>query len=366
MDAYSSVLPIDRGSELDSIIDYDNFTDISQLTLNGNTTQTYNGLRLTSAQKKQSGSAFFDRALAIDANTSFTTQFQFEVSGGTQGADGFTFMLQNNIKGLEALGAAGGSLGYGGLDRSLAIEFDSFLNSKHDSNNNHISVLQNGDIRNSLAVATAPFDLNSGKLLNAWVDYNGDRDLLEVYLADTLVKPSTSLLSLNINLDSKENGVITPEIYTAGKGSSLLNGATSSTIYGNEADRWWYTRSWVAPNSQVFGITFDDMYYLDPNGDGSIAEVGTFTGASIGAVTHSFDMGQRFLELDFTQSGDRLAIETPESANVAPPGFYMLFAMNEQGVPSEAKIVQITPEGYQIEQTASDKMNGMNHINHTA
>ena len=44
---------------------------------------------------------------------------------------------------------------------------------------------------------------------------------------------------------------------------------------------------------------------------------------------------------------------------------YMLFAMNEQGVPSEAKIVQITPEGYQIEQTASsDKMNSMNHMNH--
>ncbi|MEM8677532.1 MAG: galactose oxidase early set domain-containing protein, partial [Cyanobacteria bacterium P01_G01_bin.67] len=65
---------------------------------------------------------------------------------------------------------------------------------------------------------------------------------------------------------------------------------------------------------------------------------------SFGAVTHSFDMGQRFLELDFTQSGDQLTIETPESANIAPPGYYMLFAIDEQGVPSEAKIVHIAPE----------------------
>ena len=59
-----------------------------------------------------------------------------------------------------------------------------------------------------------------------------------------------------------------------------------------------------------------------------------------GAMTHSFDMGQRFMELDFTQSGDRLTISTPDSANVAPPGYYMVFAFDEHGVPSEAHIVQ--------------------------
>ena len=59
-----------------------------------------------------------------------------------------------------------------------------------------------------------------------------------------------------------------------------------------------------------------------------------------GAVTHSYDMGQRFMELDFTQSGDRLTISTPTSANVAPPKYYMVFAFDEHGVPSEAHIVQ--------------------------
>jgi hypothetical protein len=32
---------------------------------------------------------------------------------------------------------------------------------------------------------------------------------------------------------------------------------------------------------------------------------------------------------------------TPKSAKVAPPGYYMLFALNGSRVPSTAKIVQL-------------------------
>ncbi|MBW3604437.1 MAG: DUF1929 domain-containing protein [Actinobacteria bacterium] len=61
-----------------------------------------------------------------------------------------------------------------------------------------------------------------------------------------------------------------------------------------------------------------------------------------GSVTHSFDMDQRFMELDFTQSGSRLTVSGPRNANVAPPGPYMLFVIDEHGVPSVGELFRMT------------------------
>ncbi len=200
---------VDDETGLEPIIDFNNFADTTPLTLNGNATQTGNVLRLTPSGINQAGSAFLDRPLAIDANTSFETQFQFQLTGGSGGADGFTFMLQNDTQALNALGISGGDLGYGnvqntalpGITQSLAIEFDTYQN-VWDTNNNHLSVLRDGNINNPLTTAAASLDLNSGSVLNAWIDYDGSTNLLEVYLGNTANKPGTELLSLNIDLAS--------------------------------------------------------------------------------------------------------------------------------------------------------------------
>lgn len=61
-----------------------------------------------------------------------------------------------------------------------------------------------------------------------------------------------------------------------------------------------------------------------------------------GAVTHSFDMGQRFVELPFTVQNGAVEVTMPNSPNIAPPGYYMLFLVNQAGVPSIAKIVNLS------------------------
>jgi YVTN family beta-propeller protein len=58
-----------------------------------------------------------------------------------------------------------------------------------------------------------------------------------------------------------------------------------------------------------------------------------------GTVTHSFNSGQRFIELPFTQSGDRLDATMPAAARNAPPGYYQLYALDARGVPSRAVLV---------------------------
>ena len=65
----------------------------------------------------------------------------------------------------------------------------------------------------------------------------------------------------------------------------------------------------------------------------------------LGSVTHAFDMNQRFQWLSFTREGDALTVAAPTSPNRTPPGHYMLFILNGNGVPSVAKIVRISSSG---------------------
>ena len=48
------------------------------------------------------------------------------------------------------------------------------------------------------------------------------------------------------------------------------------------------------------------------------------------------------MPLTFTVSGTTVTAQVPSSANVAPPGYYMLFAVNSTGVPAVAPWVRLT------------------------
>ena len=63
------------------------------------------------------------------------------------------------------------------------------------------------------------------------------------------------------------------------------------------------------------------------------------------AVTHGFDEDQRFLPLSFSASSGALSVQGPANANLAPPGYYMLFLVNASGVPSIAKFVHFDAPG---------------------
>ena len=61
-----------------------------------------------------------------------------------------------------------------------------------------------------------------------------------------------------------------------------------------------------------------------------------------GSVTHSFNMDQRFMELSFRRDGSgNLDVRAPANLNRAPPGYYLLFAIDVAGVPSIAKVVAV-------------------------
>jgi hypothetical protein len=61
-----------------------------------------------------------------------------------------------------------------------------------------------------------------------------------------------------------------------------------------------------------------------------------------GATTHAFNCEQRLLGLDFEVTApDRVTLTFPRRRNIAPPGWYMVFAISADGVPSVGQFVRL-------------------------
>lgn len=64
----------------------------------------------------------------------------------------------------------------------------------------------------------------------------------------------------------------------------------------------------------------------------------------LSSVTHGIDVGQRAIELSVSHlTGDRLVLTSPTNHNIALPGYYHLFLLDDNGVPSEGELIRLDP-----------------------
>ena len=59
-------------------------------------------------------------------------------------------------------------------------------------------------------------------------------------------------------------------------------------------------------------------------------------------MTHSDNMEQRYIPMKFTTGATSVTATAPANANIAPPGMYMLFLVDANGVPSVARMVTVS------------------------
>ncbi len=144
-------------------------------------------------------------------------------------------------------------------------------------------------------------------------------------------------------------------VFTAGSGNCTRQGCTDLSDRSHEffwppylfnADGTLARRPKIvnAPSSVRYG----QRIRISTPDAGSITKV---TWVRLGSVTHADNMNQRSMTLTFTRSGDTLLVNAPAddlsknppilAGNVAPPGHYMLFAINANGTPSTARIIRI-------------------------
>jgi VCBS repeat-containing protein len=123
---------------------------------------------ITQAVNYQLGALWSDPKVSL--NTSFTISAELFFGANDGGADGFSFIIQNQSK--TTIGAVGGGLGYQGIGHSVAIEFDTYDNGPgfNDIPNDHAAFDIDGSMNGS-----APIDLGNiedGQYHPVTIDWN--------------------------------------------------------------------------------------------------------------------------------------------------------------------------------------------------
>ncbi len=77
------------------------------------------------------------------------------------------------------------------------------------------------------------------------------------------------------------------------------------------------------------------------------SRIGSVSLIALGAVTHAFNQNQRFVPLTFQvkSDGTGLDVTAPADGRIAPPGPYMLFLVDNTGVPSVAAMTRLPLAG---------------------
>jgi len=89
-----------------------------------------------------------------------------------------------------------------------------------------------------------------------------------------------------------------------------------------------------APATVSYGQTF-------PVQTANAAQITDVRWIRLGSVTHAFDMSARANTLSFTRTDTGVSVTAPIRPELAPPGYYLLFILNRNGVPSVGKIVRV-------------------------
>jgi hypothetical protein len=159
----------------------------------------------------------------------------------------------------------------------------------------------------------------------------------EIWNPDT--ETWTTVASLSVPREYLSTAVLLPDgrVLMAG-GGQLPGRATNETSGEIYSPPYLFKGSRPtitgAPTKVGYGTDFD---VTSPDAS-RIAKVSLIRSPS---VTHAFDQNQRFQFLDFTAGSGKVTVHAPANANLAPPGDYMLFLVDDTGVPSVGSFVRV-------------------------
>ena len=232
-----------------------------------------NSAVLTPSKNLEAGSFFYNTAISLADDASFSTFFQFKISdsiGDQGGADGLVFVIKNSNS--KSLGATGEGLGYLGIPNSLAIEFDTYQNfSQNDPSGNHLGVDLNGSVNSEDPTKIKEIDIpfNNGDPWTAWVDYSDLSKTLDVRLANNSnSRPDSSVLSYILPSSLKD---IIGEVNGSSLASFGFTAATGGAIGKHEILSW----SLFTPSSSSFSSNPSGDLLLQPAQIQTIANQGT-------------------------------------------------------------------------------------------
>jgi hypothetical protein len=147
------------------------------------------------------------------------------------------------------------------------------------------------------------------------------------------------------------SAVLLPDgrVLSAGGGEFILNEGTPQQVANNPQDTHYDAQVFSPPylfkgpqpqiTSAPASVQYGETFQI---GTAQPEQIATVSLIRLSSVTHSFNAGQRINFLPAQVTGGTLTATAPPNANVCPPGHYMLFIVDLQGVPSVAQIIQVS------------------------
>ena len=176
------------------------------------------------------------------------------------------------------------------------------------------------------------------------VTFTDSTAVLPAELWDPVTETFTTLAPMSVPRTYHSVALLLPDARVMSAGGGLCGGGCPA----NHPDAQIYTPHYLfnadgtaatrpvindAPTSAIYGtrmqVTMD-------------SPVSAFSLVRLSSTTHAVNNDQRRLSLSYERGADNVyAVDVPTNPGWALPGLYMLFAMNEQGVPSVSRVVSI-------------------------
>ncbi len=184
-----------------ALANYPTFGSSTNIKLNGPASIANGKLKVNNGALNKNGTAYFKTSVAVSDATSFQSNFQFDLNGVNSLASdaGLLFVVQNSTAGVGAFNQTAGSWGYQGVDKSIALQFDSRLLTS-GNNQNFVSLLVNGNLTPVQTAQTPLVQYAPNSTANVWVEYNGANNQLNVFISTTTTKPTTATLTATVDL----------------------------------------------------------------------------------------------------------------------------------------------------------------------
>jgi hypothetical protein len=144
----------------------------------------------------------------------------------------------------------------------------------------------------------------------------------------------TQMASLTTKRTYHSIALLLPDARVLSAGGDF--GGTSAEIY---SPPYLFKGARPTITSAPTSVTYGQSFFV---GTPDAASVSNVTLIALSSVTHGFNMGQRVNRPAFSQASGGVNITAPSNANTTPPGYYMLFILNGNGVPSVSEIMRIS------------------------
>jgi hypothetical protein len=163
--------------------------------------------------------------------------------------------------------------------------------------------------------------------------------VLPAEIWDPTTEKWTTVASLTNGREYHSTAILLPDGRVLMAGGGQLPGSTAVNQTNAEIYSPPYLFKGARPTitSSPGTLTYGSTFAVQTPDAASIKSVALIRTPS---VTHALDQNGRYIPLSFTAGSGQLTVTAPSSSNTAPPGYYMLYIVNTNGVPSVASFVR--------------------------